>query len=600
MKLIEVLQAAYELFKKGSNDDALILLDRAISQWPRQAKLWQLKSMVLKAKNQFQSSLSCLKQALEFDKNDPEIHNNIANLYQTNGQPSLALDHYKKAISLRPDYVEAIRNLALCYSGQGNSTEALALLNEVEQKTSLDFSARLKLANLQRELGQFEKAETNYQVLLGEHSQNSDVWYHKGMSDQLQGDFEAAEKSFARACKLNPSHMASSIKLAMTEAHAGKMSAAIERLESCVKANPLDITAHNALNSLLWESGQQHLVGRAFESALRTNPDDYQLNQAFIKHLIKTDESDRAAAQISKAIDMFSESSELLWLRAKLFAHRSENKLAIRDFEASLLASYQPDKATDLIQIMLIEQQFNEAQKIIDQSFKYGEKSQLLWALQSVLWRQQADDRYEWLCQYNALVQDFILSTPDGFDSLDEFLSALEVELLSLHHSVNSPLEQTLRNGSQTAPKVFENQIREIVLLKEECAEIVREYLSSLKHDANHPFLSRIRASFRFSGSWSVRLFNDGYHVNHVHPQGWISSSSYIALPKFDTTTNEGCIQFGQSSLLLENESIEKLIRPQEGMVVLFPSYIWHGTVPFSATSEKYRLTAPFDVVPSL
>jgi hypothetical protein len=32
-------------------------------------------------------------------------------------------------------------------------------------------------------------------------------------------------------------------------------------------------------------------------------------------------------------------------------------------------------------------------------------------------------------------------------------------------------------------------------------------------------------------------------------------------------------------------------------MLVLFPSYLWHGTVPFSA--GEMRLTAAFDVLPA-
>ena len=40
---------------------------------------------------------------------------------------------------------------------------------------------------------------------------------------------------------------------------------------------------------------------------------------------------------------------------------------------------------------------------------------------------------------------------------------------------------------------------------------------------------------------------------------------------------------------------IERVIQPKEGRLVLFPSYMWHGTIPFSSGE---RLTAPFDVVP--
>jgi hypothetical protein len=36
-------------------------------------------------------------------------------------------------------------------------------------------------------------------------------------------------------------------------------------------------------------------------------------------------------------------------------------------------------------------------------------------------------------------------------------------------------------------------------------------------------------------------------------------------------------------------------VKPEPGLLVLFPSYIWHGTVPF--TSEEKRLSCAFDIV---
>ena len=41
--------------------------------------------------------------------------------------------------------------------------------------------------------------------------------------------------------------------------------------------------------------------------------------------------------------------------------------------------------------------------------------------------------------------------------------------------------------------------------------------------------------------------------------------------------------------------SAEHLVQPEPGLLVLFPSYMWHGTVPFS--SAEQRLTCAFDIV---
>jgi hypothetical protein len=40
----------------------------------------------------------------------------------------------------------------------------------------------------------------------------------------------------------------------------------------------------------------------------------------------------------------------------------------------------------------------------------------------------------------------------------------------------------------------------------------------------------------------------------------------------------------------------EHFVKPKPGRLVLFPSYMWHGTVPF--TTDEARMTIAFDAVP--
>jgi hypothetical protein len=97
-------------------------------------------------------------------------------------------------------------------------------------------------------------------------------------------------------------------------------------------------------------------------------------------------------------------------------------------------------------------------------------------------------------------------------------------------------LEQTLRGGTQTPGELFNRPAPVIQALKARIERALLDYLAGLPDDPTHPFLRRKTGGFAFSGSWSVRLKSQGFHVNHVHPKGWISSACYIDLP--DSMTN--------------------------------------------------------------
>jgi hypothetical protein len=121
-------------------------------------------------------------------------------------------------------------------------------------------------------------------------------------------------------------------------------------------------------------------------------------------------------------------------------------------------------------------------------------------------------------------------------------------------------------------------------------------YIAALKPDDSHPFTGRRGQGFRYQGSWSSRLSDQGYHVNHVHHEGWISSSYYVDVPSAakDTKTQEGWIKFGEPAFDIGLAPL-RTVQPVPGRLVLFPSYMWHGTIAFH---DKARTTIAFDAVP--
>jgi hypothetical protein len=123
----------------------------------------------------------------------------------------------------------------------------------------------------------------------------------------------------------------------------------------------------------------------------------------------------------------------------------------------------------------------------------------------------------------------------------------------------------------------------------------VHAYVAALPPiDPRHPLLSTSRNQLLFAGAWSVRLHAQGFHVCHTHPMGWISSAFYVALPHDLGPAPAGWLQPGAPpSDLRLNLPPYAQIEPRPGRLVLFPSTMWHGTVPFN---DGERLTIAFDI----
>jgi tetratricopeptide (TPR) repeat protein len=220
-------------------------------------------------------------------------------------------------------------------------------------------------------------------------------------------------------------------------------------------------------------------------------------------------------------------------------------------------------------------------------------------ATKSLSLRMLEDARDEALSGYERLIQVFDLEPPEGFSSMADFNAELDVYLDRIHPETREHVGQSLRGGTQTPDHVFHAGHELIDRLEKRVAEAIARYVGGLGEDAAHPFIARRGRGFRYAGSWSSRLKDCGFHVNHIHPQGWISSCYYVAVPEAveDESARQGWIKFGEPGFELAlKDPIRRMVKPVPGRLVLFPSYMWHGTVPFH--DAQARTTIAFDVIP--
>jgi hypothetical protein len=221
---------------------------------------------------------------------------------------------------------------------------------------------------------------------------------------------------------------------------------------------------------------------------------------------------------------------------------------------------------------------------------------QMALAYETMALRQLGDPRYRWLCNYERDVRIYDLAPPPGYADIAAFNRALAASLRGRQKLAAHPLDQTLRGGSQTSQDL---RFSDDPVIRAYLAALdgpIGAYITAMDPDPRHPLGSRRSSGHKLAGCWSVLLRPHGFHVNHVHSEGWISSAYYVSLPAgMGGAGQEGWIKFGEPRWPIPGCDVERLVEPKEGRLVLFPSYMWHGTVPFVSGE---RLTAPFDVVP--
>ncbi|HEX2815151.1 MAG TPA: putative 2OG-Fe(II) oxygenase [Phenylobacterium sp.] len=223
---------------------------------------------------------------------------------------------------------------------------------------------------------------------------------------------------------------------------------------------------------------------------------------------------------------------------------------------------------------------------------------QSLWGWAATAARAAGDPLYGELCDYDAMVGVYDLATPEGWPSLESFLGDLGKALKSVHSYQQHPTNQSLRHGSQTMHLLSGSNAPPIVAFFQAIDAPIREHMARLGQGAD-PLRRRNTLDYRIQGAWSVRLQPNGFHRDHFHPEGWLSSAFYVETPDaaMESADKQGWIRFGQPPFITDPPlPPAHFVKPKPGRLVLFPSYMWHGTVPF--TTDETRMTVAFDAVP--
>ena len=122
--------------------------------------------------------------------------------------------------------------------------------------------------------------------------------------------------------------------------------------------------------------------------------------------------------------------------------------------------------------------------------------------------------------------------------------------------------------------------------------------ITQLPSETGHPIFDAKPDGYNLT-VWANILAPGGHQASHIHNLGWLSGVYYPDLPpEIDENGHQGWIAFGEPGYGLPMpDGFQPMFRkPEAGMMFLFPSYMWHHTVPLETGAE--RVSVAFDIVP--
>lgn len=584
------VQDAFKLLQQKQYQQALTKL-QPFTDSPH-PDLHYLLGICYKSLAEWQSAITSLSDAAKLAPLKTEILTHLAKCYWLSGDLHQAESHYLTLYNTEPKNLDLLKNLSLLYLEQNRLDMAYQWALKGQ---SLDTSGQLTkiLGDIEKTKGNLKQAISYYQSV-PQHSQVAFRAIHNlGLCYKLQAKFEQAIQCFRFVHQSAPEHYEPLYNLGDCFFANGQFEPAQKAYTQALKRAPHNPTVHKALNELYWQSGQHQLFASSLITALESANNQQQLTECLAELYWNTSQYTLCEQCIQKS-GYADKSATLLALRGRLAATNNELNTAYKHLDDANKLTVNYDRICEQAKFAIQLGEFSTAQSLLEYVLQAQPNSQLALAWLSVVYQATDKEKHRALCNPN-FVLTTTLDTPNGYQNSEDFLKELESCLLTLHQGKQAPSEQTLVNGSQISGGLLNRDIEVITKARAQLLQDIEKCLNNLKLVPEHPFLAHLNKDKLITGSWSVKLTEQGFHVSHIHPAGWISVVLYINTPNDDS--NNGVIEFGRPPLAPPYDFPPfKTVKPKRGQIVIFPSYFWHGTQPFSASDNSYRMTLPLDI----
>lgn len=598
--LIDTMRGIGELLQRGNFESAHAQLETVVAAYPDFVEALRLLAGARLALGHPEAAEELLRRALAIDPNWLPTLATLGELLLGSGRSDEAETLLKRAaIGSRP-YAHAALLLARYYNDTGRHAEALAVAAPICLGGKADAELASQHVSALASMGRLQEAVATYRHITAAAPGNPAAAHALAVALSATGEYEEvrrlAQHIIARGYR--------SASLYSTYARSliaqGALDEAEAALRDSLKMDPRQADAHNNLAQLVWlRTGDVSQATVALDQALQTFTNDDALWGTKAAILQGAGEA-RAAYECLAQRAARARGSPTLLVRAGLAALEFDAATAMELAERAMIAL--PGNAAARKLLVAAKLGTGDAQGALthcEMLLTMAPDDQYLIALQTTAWRLLGDERYGQLCDYQRLVVPAQLEVPPAWPDMASFLNDLKSSLNRLHNPRgHALLFQSLRRGTETTQDLSRSTDPAIQALFSAFSAPIEHYIERMGRGSD-PLRRRNSGRWRFNGSWSVRLHPSGFHTNHVHPRGWISSACYIDLPESmsDSNTQEGVLTFAEPSIpTTPRLTAEYFVRPAAGMLVLFPSYFWHGTVPFSGSQT--RLTVAFDAVP--
>jgi tetratricopeptide (TPR) repeat protein len=407
---------------------------------------------------------------------------------------------------------------------------------------------------------------------------------NEGTAAARRGAHEDAARAFGRAVELAPTLAAAHSNLGNVLARLGRADEAIASLERAVALDPRSAIAQYNLGNARADLGELDAAALAFRAALDADPGFVAARNNLGSALLRAKRFPHARYNVGVALESAGRADEAHAAYQRALAADPGDLMTLNNLCLSALRRGAAAEALALCERYL--------------ELSPANRKPLAYKAAALIELGRRDEAAV-LLDFARLIEQRRIAPPPGHASVEAFNAALAAHIERHPSLAFEPPEKSTVGGSQTG-ELMQDGGNVATQLGALIRDAIPGYMQRLRARLpQHPYVTQLPGRYRLA-TWAVVLRAAGHQGPHFHPDGYISGVYYVRIPAAvrDGRDHAGWIEFGRTGDAIGNreDPLIERVKPEEGMLLLFPSYFYHRTLPFEGSEP--RISLAFDVLP--
>jgi Flp pilus assembly protein TadD len=234
----------------------------------------------------WRNNKALFERAINVTEDNFVMNNNYANILKNMGQVEKAIEHFGKALRIRPNSPEVYNNLGNALRKLDRFEDAVMCYQKALEIKAYFPQARYNLAAELSRQGKTDEAIEQYRLALRLRPDDVETLSGLGFALAQKGRFDEAIGYYQKALELKPDNIIARGRLGLALASLKKFDEAIEQFQIVLEAAPEDLEMHCNVGILLAAQGKTDEAIKAYRRALKIDP-----NYTKARNLLKAAEA---------------------------------------------------------------------------------------------------------------------------------------------------------------------------------------------------------------------------------------------------------------------------------------------------------------------